>query len=128
MNKLLVALMASAFAFGSASVLADDSTMMPLSKMETQQAKAARAEAKAKWAKMTDAEKAAYRKSAAAKKQADLNAMEAVAQESQSSGANSPARAEAKANIDASKAQPKPTAQERQQYGTTMDKKASSGQ
>lgn len=128
MNKLLVALMASAFAFGSAAVFADDNDMKPLSKMESQDAKAAREAAKAKWAKMTDAEKAAYRKSAAAKKQADLTAMEAVAQESQGSAANSPARAEAKANIDASKAQPKPTPAERQQYGTTMDKKASSGQ
>ena len=47
MNKLLVALCATAFAWSSASVLADDSSVKPISKMETQEAKAARADAKA---------------------------------------------------------------------------------
>ena len=48
MNKLLVALCASAFALGSVSALAGN-TMKPLSKMETQEAKAAKDAAKAKW-------------------------------------------------------------------------------
>ena len=52
MNKLIVALCASAFAFGSVSAMAGND-MKPLSKMETQDAKAAKAAAKAKWEKMT---------------------------------------------------------------------------
>ena len=58
MNKLIVALCASAFAFGSVSAMAGND-MKPLSKMETQEAKSARAAAKAKWGKMTSEEKAA---------------------------------------------------------------------
>jgi hypothetical protein len=122
MNKLLVALMASAFAFGSATVFADDSSMMPLSKMETQQAKAARDAAKAKWAKMTPEERAAVKKAAQAKNRESWTAIEEV-----SSGIDYNAKQGAK-DAAASKAQPKPTAAERQQYGTTLDKKASSGQ
>jgi len=52
---------------------------MPLSKMDTDQAKAARAAAKAKWDKMTPEEKAAYKKAASQKKREELTAMEAVA-------------------------------------------------
>ena len=44
MSKLMVVLCASAFAFGSVSALAGND-MKPLSKMETQDAKAARAAA-----------------------------------------------------------------------------------
>ena len=44
MNKLIIALCASAFAFGSVSALAGND-MKPLSKMETQEAKTARAAA-----------------------------------------------------------------------------------
>jgi hypothetical protein len=122
MNKLIIALCASAFAFGSVSALAGND-MKPLSKMETQEAKAAREAAKAKWAKLTPEEQAAYKKQAKAKKQADLTALEAVAQESDKYNTKQGA-----ADAAASKTQPKPTAAERQQYGTTMDKKASSGQ
>jgi hypothetical protein len=133
MNKLLVTLLASAFALGSASALAQtggktfavtgDNDMKPLSKMETQEAKAARAAAKAKWDKLTPDEQAAARKTARAKKQSELTALEAVAQESDKYNAAQGAK-----DAAASKAQPAPTKQERQQYGTTMDKKASSGQ
>ena len=61
MNKLIVALCASAFAFGSVSAMADSggSDMKPLSKMETEEAKAARAAAKAKWDAMTPEKQAA---------------------------------------------------------------------
>jgi FKBP-type peptidyl-prolyl cis-trans isomerase len=76
MNKLIVALCASAFAFGSASVLADDSDMKPLSKMQTDEAKAAKAAAKAKWDKMTPEEKAATKKAAAAKNRDSWTATE----------------------------------------------------
>src|ERR1700751_58916 len=82
MNRLLIALLAGAFALISASAFADDSSVMPLSKMDTQQAKQARVDAKAKWDKMTPEEKAAARKAAAAKKQADQTALDSVAQES----------------------------------------------
>ena len=81
MNKLIVALCASAFAFGSVSALAGND-MKPLSKMESQEAKAAREAAKAKWAKMTPEEQAAAKKAARAKKQSEQTALEAVAQES----------------------------------------------
>jgi len=47
MNKLLVALFAGAFAF-AIPAFADDSDIKPLSKMQTDEAKAARAAAKAK--------------------------------------------------------------------------------
>ena len=77
MNKLIVALCASAFALGSASALAGN-TMKPLSKMETQEAKAARDAAKAKWAKMTPEEKAATKKAAAAKNRQSWTATEEI--------------------------------------------------
>lgn len=123
MNKLLVALFASAFTLVAMPAFADDSSMKPLSKMDTQEAKAAREAAKAQWAKMTPEEQAAAKKTAKAKKQKDLTALEAVAQESDRYNAAQGAK-----DTAASKAQPVPTKQERQQYGTTMDKKASSGQ
>ena len=80
MNKLLIVLCASAFAFGSASVLAGN-TMKPLSKMETQEAKAARDAAKAKWDAMTPDQQAAARKAARAKKLQDATALDMVASE-----------------------------------------------
>ena len=81
MNKLLVAVFASAFAFVSASALADDTSVMPLSKMDTDQAKAAKAAAQAQWAKMTPEEQAAARKAAQKKKLADANALDMIANE-----------------------------------------------
>ena len=102
MNKLLATLITvSAFAFGSTAVLADDSDMKPLTKAQTDATKAARAEAKAKWATMTPEEQAATKKAAAAKKGKDLTMLEAVGQESDMTSAA--ARAEAKKNIEASK-------------------------
>jgi hypothetical protein len=133
MNKLLVTLLASAFALGSASALAQtggktfavtgDNDMKPLSKMETDEAKAARAQAKAHWAKMTPEEQAAARKATRAKRQSELTALDEMANPNMQYNAK-----EGAADAAASKAQPVPTKQERQQYGTTMDKKASSGQ
>ena len=77
MNKLLVALCASAFAFGSVSALAGN-TMKPLSKMETEEAKAAKAAAKAKWDAMTPEQQAAAKKAAAAKNRESWTAIDQV--------------------------------------------------
>ena len=121
MNKLIVALCASAIAFGSAYALAQgDNTMMPLSKMQTEDAKAARAAAQAKWAKMTPEEQAAARKAARSKKLMDATALDQVASENMQYDAKQGAKEAA-----ASKAQPVPTAKEKQQYGTTLDKAGS---
>lgn len=122
MNKLIVALCASAFAFGSACALAQggaDNSMMPLSKMDTEQAKAARVAAKAKWDAMTPEQQAAARKAARQKKLADATALDATANENMSFDT-----AQAKKDAAASKAQPVPTKQERQQQGSEMTKKA----
>jgi hypothetical protein len=122
MKKLLAALCAGAFAFGSSYALAQggaDSDLRPLSKMDTQEAKAARAAAKAKLAAMTPEERAAAKKAAAAKNRAAWTATDEV-----SSGVQYDAAMGAK-DAAASKAQPAPTKQEKQQMGTTMDKKAS---
>jgi hypothetical protein len=124
MNKLLAALFAGTVALVAAPAFADDSDMKPLTKMQTDEAKAAKAAAKAKWAEMTPEEKAAAKKAAAAKNQANWTAVDAIARKS---GITYDAKKGA-ADAAAAKAQPAPTKQERQQYGTTMDKKASSGQ
>ena len=125
MNKLIVAVCATAFAFGSMSAMADSggNDMKPLSKMDTEEAKAARAAAKAKWDAMTPAQQDAARKAARQKRIADATALDMVASENMQYNAKQGAQEAA-----ASKALPKPTAAERQQYGTTMDKKASTGQ
>ncbi len=102
MNKLLVVLCASVFALASASLLADDSSVMPISKMDTQQAKAARDAAKAQWAKMTPEQQAATKKAAAAKNRESWTAIEQV-----SSGIDYDATKGAK-DAAASKAGPAP--------------------
>ena len=119
MNKLIVALCASAFTFGSAAALAQgDNDMKPLSKMETQDAKAARAAAKAKWASMTPEEQAAAKKAARAKKQSELTALD-----NQACNFCYDAKQGA-ADAAASKAMPAPTKAERQQYGTPWTSRA----
>src|SRR5271169_5252624 len=111
MNKLIVAIFAGAFAFGSLSALADDSDLKALSKMDTQDAKAARAAAKAKWDAMTPEQQAAARKAARQKKLADATALDEVANDNSQYNTKMGA-----ADAAASKAQPKPTAAQRQQY------------
>src|SRR5215475_1524803 len=111
MNKLLATLFASAFAF-SVSAMAQtaaqqDNTMQPLSKMDTEQAKAARAAAKAKWDAMTPEQQAAAKKAARAKRLQDANAIDMIANENMQY--NPPSKAEQ----DASKAVAKPTKAER---------------
>jgi Spy/CpxP family protein refolding chaperone len=137
MNKLLAALIAGAFAFVSASALAQapapapkpkpatqpipsEGDVMPLSKMTTDQAKAARAAAKAKWDAMTPEEQAAYKKAMRKKRQEDLTAFEAVAAETGPTFDPKKAAEEAKA----SKALPKPTAAERQKDLKAQEKGA----
>ncbi len=124
MNKLIIALCSSAFVFGSASVLAQAGadSMLPLSKMQTEQSKAASAEAKAKWAKMTPEEQAAAKKAARAKKQSELTALDNMACE------NCYDAKKAAAEAAASKAQPVPTKTERQQDLKNVEKKSGPGQ
>ena len=121
MNKLLVALIAGAFAFISASAFADDSDMLPLSKMDTEQAKAARAAAQEKWAKMTPEQQAAARKAARNKKLADANAIDMIAND------NMQYVPPTKAEQAASKAVPKPTKEQRK-ADTSQATKATTGQ
>ena len=136
MNKLLVSLIAGAFAFASAVAVAQtpaakpatqpipsEGDVMPLSKMTTDQAKAARAAAKAKWDKMTPEEQAAFKKNLKAKRSEELTAMEAVAADQGPVFDAKKAAEEAKA----SKAQPLPSKQERQ-ADVTKQGKGSTGQ
>jgi len=95
-NKLLVALFASTFVFGSVSVLAAGSSMksstslnttemdidvQPLSTLDTNRTQAARAKAKDHWAKMTPEEQAAATKAARAKQQGELTALDELAKQ-----------------------------------------------
>ena len=73
-KKLIAALFAGAFAFASASAMADDKTApIPVDQAKL---KAERDAAKAKFAAMTPEEKAALKKSAQSKKISDLNMLE----------------------------------------------------
>jgi hypothetical protein len=67
MNELFTIVVACTFLLGSVVAIAGDNDLKPLSKMETQEARAARDAAKAKWDKMTPEEQAAARKAARAK-------------------------------------------------------------
>jgi hypothetical protein len=78
-GKLLVALVVGAFVLDSTSALADDIETMPLTTMDGHQILAARAKAKARWAKMTPEEKARAQKIAARKNGHQLTALDEVA-------------------------------------------------
>jgi hypothetical protein len=86
MKQLLIALSAAALTFGSATALADDTSlindmnMKPLTPAQSAQLKSERDAAKAKWATMTPAEKSAVTQSMKSKKVADMNHMEKFAQ------------------------------------------------
>ena len=86
MKPLFIALSAFALAFGSTLALADDTSlindmnMKTLTPAESAQLKSERDAAKAKWATMTPAEKAAVTQSMKNKKVADMNHMEKFAQ------------------------------------------------
>jgi len=104
MNKLLVALVGIAVAFGSTMAIADDNTNMATTPAEQAKLNAERAEAKAKWDKMTPEEKSAVVKSARSKKLADLNAMERFGQENDMMMETQKETADAKAARMAAKA------------------------
>ena len=86
MRNLFTGIIISSFVFASASALADDTTLINEMQMKTltpaqsAQLKAERDAAKAKWATMTPAEKAAATQSMKNKKIADMNHMDKFAQ------------------------------------------------
>jgi|SRR5215471_5873880 len=141
MNKLLVALIASAFAAVSTSALAQTSPapaakpkpatqpipgegdLMPLSKMDTDQAKAARAAAKAKWDAMTPEEKTAWKKNMQKKRQADLTALDEYVIRSEGATYNAKQGAEL---AKESKAQPTPDKAQRQKDLSGAEKASTS--
>jgi hypothetical protein len=106
-KKLIAALFAGAFAFASATAIADDKT--PPAPFDQAKAKAERDAARAKFAAMSPEEKAATRKAMRQKRVSELSALELVAQEGDSGPATTPAdeakfkaeRAAAKAKWDA---------------------------
>lgn len=108
MNKLLVALFAGAFSF-ALPAFADDSDIKPLSKMQTEEAKAARAAAQAKWNAMSPQEQAAAKKAARTKKLMDATAIDTIASENMNYIPPS------KAEQAESKAVPKPTKEQRKE-------------
>jgi hypothetical protein len=123
MNKLLVALIAGAFALGSVAALADDKT--PAQPVDQAKLKAERDAAKAAAAAQTPEEKAAAKKAKRAEKQKQLSTSEKGQQEG---GAVAPAKAaDAAKDTAASKGQPKalPTKEDKQKALKEQEKKAS---
>jgi predicted Fe-S protein YdhL (DUF1289 family) len=86
MGKLFAGVVAGCVALFSSGVLADDTTlinemnMKPLTAAQSDQLRSERDAAKAKWAAMTPAERAAVTQSARSKKAGELTALERVAQ------------------------------------------------
>jgi cell division protein FtsL len=103
-KKLIAALFAGAFAFASATAIADDKT--PNAPVDQAKLKAERDAARAKFAAMSPEEKAATRKAMQAKRVSELTTLEMVAQEGDSP-ANMPAGMDAakfKSERDSAKA------------------------
>jgi hypothetical protein len=120
MNKLLIALIVGAFAFGSIAAFADDKT--PAAPVDQAKLKADRDAAKAAAAKMTPEEKAAAKKAKRAAREKEEAQIEKVGQP------NSPAKEEArKKSVDASKGDPKalPTKEDKQKALKEQEKKSS---
>jgi hypothetical protein len=101
-KKLIAALFAGAFAFASASAIADDKT--PPAPVDQAKLKAERDAAKAKWAAMSADEKAATRKAMQSKKVSELSAVELAGQESDIVPATPADAAKFKSDRDAAKA------------------------
>ena len=101
-KKLIAALFAGAFAFVSASAIADDKT--PAQPVDQAKLKAERDAAKAKFAAMTPEEKAATKKAAQAKKVSDLSAVELLADEGNPGTETAADTAKFKSERDAAKA------------------------
>ncbi len=104
MKTLFKAIAVSCFAIASGSALADGSDLTALTPAQTAQLKAERDAAKAKWAAMTPAEKAAVTQSMRAKKLKDLSALELVAQNDDLTAMTKSETAALKAERDAAKA------------------------
>jgi hypothetical protein len=123
MHKLLVGLIVAAFAWASASALADDKT--PAQPVDQAKLKADRDAAKAAAAKMTPEEKAAAKKAKRAS-----HAKEEAQIEKSGNIPSGPQKAEAlKKNVDATKHDPKalPTKADKQK-ALKQQEKQSSGQ
>ena len=103
MKKLLVALIAGAFALGSVAALADDKT--PGAPVDQAKLKAEREAKKAEQAKMTPEEKKAAKKAKSAERQKELGATEKAGQEGGASPQSQAAQGAKEAKE--SKAQPK---------------------
>ena len=101
-KKLIAALFAGAFAFVSASAIADDKT--PSQPVDQAKLKAERDAAKAKWAGMSAEEKAATRKAMQSKKVSELSAVELAGQEADTREAPAGDAAKYKSERDAAKA------------------------
>jgi len=79
MTRLLGALLAGALTFSPPLALADDNDSKPVSKMETQESKAALVAAQAKWNSMTTEERNDAKKAARAKKLSEATALDMIA-------------------------------------------------
>ena len=101
-KKLIAALFAGAFAFASASAIADDKT--PSAPVDQAKLKAERDAAKSKWAAMSAEEKAATRKAMQSKKVSELSAVELAGQEADTMTAPAGDAAKFKSERDAAKA------------------------
>ena len=124
MNKLIAALVASAFALGSATAMADDKT--PAQPVDQAKLKAEKAKAKADAAMMTPEEKKAAKKAKRKQKQQEEAQVEKVG-----NIPSGPQKAEAlKKNVDATKGDPKalPDAKAKQEALKETTKKAGPGQ
>ena len=101
-KKLIAALFAGAFAFVSASAMAQDKT--PPAPVDQAKLKAERDAAKSKWGAMSAEEKAATRKAMQSKKVSELSAVELAGQESDTNTAPAGDAAKFKSDRDAAKA------------------------
>ena len=110
MNKLLVGVVASYVALLSMFALADDTAlinemnMKPLTAAQSAQLKSERDAAKAKWAAMTPAEKAAVTQSARGKSLGELTALERIAQNDDMKAMTKAETAQLKAEREAAEA------------------------
>jgi hypothetical protein len=123
MNKLLIALIAGAFALGSVSALADDKT--PAQPVDQAKLKAEREAAKKEKAAMTPEEKAAAKKAKRAERQKELSGTEAKGQE----GGTTPATAADTKAAKEAKSQPKalPTKEDKQKALKEQEKASAKG-
>jgi hypothetical protein len=113
MKQLLLAISAAALAFGTSVALADDTSLIndyanndlrPLTPAQTAQMKVERDAAKAKWAAMTPAEKAAAKQSAQSKRLGEMTAIERLGTNDDLTAMTKAETAQAKAQHDAAKA------------------------